>query len=142
MENKNEIINEVEQVQPVKAKKGRKPKTPEEKKERSEAQKEAQRNYYLTKLKNDPVYQQKQRESSKRHYYKHQEVVKEKVRNYKKEKKELEMIERLYEIQQERMIDEFYGDVESEVEVEAKPNAEQLIINKLARMGLDLNLDT
>ena len=139
MENKNEIIIEVEQVPPVKAKKGRKPKNPDAKpKERTEAQKEAQRNYYLTKLKNDPVYQQKQRESSKRHYYKHQEVVKEKVRNYKKEKKELEMIERLYEIQQERMIDEFYGDVESEVEVEAKANAEELIINKLARIELKL----
>ena len=52
MENKNEIIIEVEQVTPVKAKKGRKPKNPDEKpKERTEAQKEAQRNYYLTKLK-------------------------------------------------------------------------------------------
>jgi len=28
MENKNEIINEVEQVAPIKAKKGRKPKNP------------------------------------------------------------------------------------------------------------------
>jgi hypothetical protein len=54
--------------------------------ERTEAQKEAQRNYYLTKLKNDPVYQAKQRESS------NQEVVKEKVRNYKKEKKNLKCL--------------------------------------------------
>ena len=115
MENKNEIIIEVEQVAPVKAKKGRKPKNPDAKpKERTEAQKEAQRNYYLTKLKNDPVYQAKQRESSKKHYYKHQEIVKEKVRNYKKEKKEIEMLERLYEIQQEKMIDKFYGDDEDE----------------------------
>jgi hypothetical protein len=135
MENKNEIIIEVEQVAPVKAKKGRKP-NPENKKpkERTEAQKEAQRNYYLTKLKNDPEYQAKQRESSKRHYYKHQEVVKEKVRNYKKEKKELELLERLYEIQQENMIDKFYGDDEQE----GDSNAEQLIINKLVRMGLNL----
>ena len=44
-----------------------KPKNPDAKpKERTEAQKEAQRNYYLTKLKNDPVYQAKQRESSKK----------------------------------------------------------------------------
>jgi len=135
MENKNEIIIEVEQVAPVKAKKGRKPKNPDDKpKERTEAQKEAQRNYYLTKLKNDPVYQAKQRESSKKHYYKHQEIVKEKVRNYKKEKKELEMLERLYEIQQEKMIDKFYGDDEQE----GDSNAEQLIINKLVRMGLNL----
>jgi ribosomal protein S4 len=135
MENKNEIIIEVEQVTPVKAKKGRKPKKPDAKpKERTEAQKEAQRNYYLTKLKNDPVYQAKQRESSKKHYYKHQEVVKEKVRNYKKEKKEIEMLERLYEIQQEKMIDKFYGDDEDE----GDSNAEQLIINKLVRMGLNL----
>ena len=128
MENKNEIIIEVEQVAPVKSKKGRKPKNPEEKKpkERTEAQKEAQRNYYLTKLKNDPVYQAKQRESSKRHYYKHQEVVKEKVRNYKKEKKELEMIERLYEIQQEKQLNSY------------DLNAQELIINQLARMELKL----
>jgi len=127
MENKNEIINEVEQVTPVKAKKGRKPKNPDAKpKERTEAQKEAQRNYYLTKLKNDPEYQAKQRESSKRHYYKHQEVVKEKVRNYKKEKKELEMIERLYEIQQEKQLNSY------------DLNAQELIINQLARMELKL----
>ena len=139
MENKNEIIIEVEQVAPVKAKKGRKPKNPDAKpKERTEAQKETQRNYYLTKLKNDPEYQAKQRESSKRHYYKHQEVVKEKVRNYKKEKKELELLEKLYEIQQENMIDKFYGDVESDDEQEGDSNAEQLIINKLVRMGLNL----
>jgi ribosomal protein S4 len=139
MENKNEIIIEVEQVAPVKAKKGRKPKNPDAKpKERTEAQKEAQRNYYLTKLKNDPEYQAKQRESSKRHYYKHQELVKEKVRNYKKEKKELELLERLYEMQQERMLDEFYGD-ELEGEAEANSNAEELIIKKMISMGLDLD---
>jgi len=127
MENKNEIINEVEQVEPVKAKKGRKPKNPDAKpKERTEAQKEAQRNYYLTKLKNDPEYQAKQRESSKRHYYKHQELVKEKVRNYKKEKKELEMIERLYEIQQEKQLNSY------------DLNEQELIINQLARMELKL----
>ena len=80
------------------------------------------------------MYQAKQRESSKKHYYKHQEVVKEKVRNYKKEKKEIEMLERLYEIQQEKMIDKFYGDDEDE----GDSNAEQLIINKLVRMGLNL----
>jgi hypothetical protein len=36
------------------------------------------------------------------------------------------------------MIDNFYGDVESEVEQEGDSNAEQLIINKLVRMGLNL----
>jgi hypothetical protein len=46
------------------------------------------------------------------------------------------MLERLYEIQQERMIDEFYGD--DEQEGKANSNAEQLIINKLVRMGLNL----
>jgi hypothetical protein len=51
-----------------------------------------------------------------------------------KEKKEIEMLERLYEIQQEKMIDKFYGDDEDE----GDSNAEQLIINKLVRMGLNL----
>jgi hypothetical protein len=80
------------------------------------------------------VYQGKQRELSKRHYYKHQEVVKEKVRNNKKENKEIEMLETLYEIQQEKMIERFYGDDEQE----GDSNAEQLIINKLVPMGLNL----
>jgi hypothetical protein len=49
------------------------------------------------------------------------------------------MLERLYEIQQERMIDKFYGDEqEGEAEAEDNSNAEQLIINKLVRMGLNL----
>ena len=41
-------------------------------------------------------------------------------------------------MQQERMLDEFYGD-ELEGEAEANSNAEELIMNKLVRMGLDLD---
>jgi hypothetical protein len=48
------------------------------------------------------------------------------------------MLERLYEIQQERMIDEFYGDDEQDGDL----NAEQLKINKLVRTGLNLDLDS
>ena len=118
MENKNEIINEVPQpVVPIKVK------IP-----RTQSQRESQRKYYFNKLKNDPKYQEKQRISSRTHYNKHAEEVKERVQNYAKEKKQIEMIERLYEIQQEKKLN-------SDVEFN---HINELMINKLARMELKL----
>lgn len=92
MENMNEIINEVPQD------------APKVKKPKSQAQREAQRRYYFKKLKNDPDYQERARLSSRVHYNNHREEVKERIRNYQREKHELAMIERLYEIQQENQI--------------------------------------
>jgi hypothetical protein len=119
MENNNEIINQVQQepVVPIKFKKPR-----------SEAMRESKRKYYFEKLKNNPEYQEKQRISSRTHYNKHTEEVKERVRNYSNQKKQIEMIERLYEVQQEKKIncdDEFN-------------HINELMINKLARMELKI----
>ncbi len=118
MENKNENINEVPQpVVPIKVKKPR-----------SESLRESQRKYYFNKLKNNPEYQEKQRLSSRTHYNKHAEEVKERVRNYNNQKKQIEMIERLYEIQQEKKLN-------SDIEFN---HINELMINKLARMELKL----
>ena len=115
MENKNEIINQ--EPVPIKVKKPR-----------SEAMRESQRKYYFEKLKNNPEYQEKQRISSRTHYNKHAEQVKERVRNYANQKKQIEMIERLYEVQQEKKLN-------SDVEFN---HINELMINKLARMELKL----
>ena len=118
MENNNEIINQVQQpVVPIKVKKPR-----------SEAMRESQRKYYFEKLKNNPEYQEKQRISSRTHYNKHTEEVKERVRNYSNQKKQIEMIERLYEVQQEKKIN-----CDGEFN-----HINELMINKLARMELKI----
>ena len=92
MEKTNKIINEVPQD------------APKVKKPKSQAQREAQRRYYFKKLKNDPDYQERARLSSRVHYNNHREEVLERIRNYQRQKNELAMIERLYEIQQENRI--------------------------------------
>ena len=92
MENENKIINnnEVETVKKekkIKVKKEKKVKEEKPKKEKKppmtvEERREKQRIHYLTVLKHDPDYQRRQRESSMKHYYKHQDQVKERVANY------------------------------------------------------------
>ena len=75
-------------------------------------------------MKHDPDYQRRQRESSMKHYYKHQEQVKERVANYAQKKREMTMIERLCEIQQEK------ANEEEEIT--------EFMVNELARMELKL----
>ena len=89
-----------------------------------EERREKQRIHYLTVLKHDPDYQRRQRESSMKHYYNHQEQVKERVANYAQKKRELTMIERLYEIQQEKAHEE--------------EEITEFMVNELARMELKL----
>ena len=89
-----------------------------------EEKRENQRIHYLTVLKNDPEYQRKQRESSMKHYYKHQEQVKERVANYAHKKREMTMIERLCEIQQEKAVED--------------EHVTEFMVNELARMELKL----
>ena len=97
----------------------------------TEAQKEAQKRYYL-KQKADPAYMERQRRSSKTHYYKHKEVVLERMRDYQKRKLELAQIEMLYEIQQENARDLHTGDITQDEynKIEAK------IYDKLAHLHL------
>ena len=85
MENKKDIIiNDVPKV--------RKPLTEAQK----QVKKEAMRAYYLKK-KSDPEYIERQRLSSKTHYYKHKEQVLEKMKKYQQNKLELARIEALHE---------------------------------------------
>ena len=104
MENKEEIIINDNLTKP-KVKK-QKPLT--------EEQREKQRinmiNYYLAR-KNDPDYIERQRLSSKTHYYKHKQEVLERMKRYQLNKLELAQIEMLHELQQERSIDLMTGDI-------------------------------
>ena len=110
MENENKIIinNDEVKVKEPKVKKEPKPKKEKKVKEEkpkkekkppltAEEKREKQRIHYLTVLKHDPDYQRRQRESSMKHYYKHQDQVKERVANYAQKKREITMIERLCE---------------------------------------------
>ena len=107
MENKEEIIIN-ENVKTVKVKK-QKPLTEEQR----EKQRINMRNYYLAR-KNDPDYIERQRLSSKTHYYKHKQEVLERMKKYQLNKLELARIEALHELQQERLIDLHTGDISQE----------------------------
>ena len=89
------------------------------------------RNYYLAR-KNDPDYIERQRLSSKTHYYKHKQEVLERMKRYQQNKLELAQIEMLHELQQERSIDLMTGDISQE----DYDKLQQKINNKLAHFHL------
>ena len=125
MENKEEIIIN-ENVKTVKVKK-QKPLTEEQR----EKQRINMRNYYLAR-KNDPDYIERQRLSSKTHYYKHKQEVLERMKRYQLNKLELARIEMLHELQQERSIDLMTGDISQE----DYDKLQQKINDKLAHFHL------
>ena len=125
MENKEEIIIN-ENVKTVKVKK-QKPLTEEQR----EKQRINMRNYYLAR-KNDPDYIERQRLSSKTHYYKHKQEVLERMKRYQLNKLELAQIEMLHELQQERSIDLMTGDISQE----DYDKLQQKINDKLAHFHL------
>ena len=125
MENKEEIIIN-ENVKTVKVKK-QKPLSEEQR----EKQRINMRNYYLAR-KNDPDYIERQRLSSKTHYYKHKQEVLERMKRYQLNKLELAQIEMLHEIQQERSIDLMTGDISQE----DYDKLQQKINDKLAHLHL------
>ena len=84
-----------------------------EKKKTSEAMKEAQKRYY-NKKKVNPEFQAVRREYSKKHYNNNKEKVIDRVRSYQRRVTELEQIERLYELQQEGLLDLHRGDMTEE----------------------------
>ena len=123
MENKEEIIiNET-------------PKPPKVRKPLTEAQKQAKKEstkaYYL-KMKSSPEYIERQRLSSKTHYYKHRQEVLERMKKYQLNKLELARIEALHELQQERLIDLHTGDISQE----DYDKLQEKINNKLAHFHL------
>ena len=107
MENKNEII--INDTTVIKPKKVYKPLTEAQK----EAKKIAMKRCYERK-KNDPEYIERQRLSSKTHYYKHKEEVLKRMKEYQKNKLNLAKIELLQELQLERQTDLHTGDITKE----------------------------
>ena len=76
-------------------------------------QKERQKNYY-NKFKDDPEFQELRRSYSKKHYDNNKDKVIERVKSYQRGVKELEQLERLYELQQEGLLDLHRGDMTEE----------------------------
>ena len=107
MENKNEII--INDTTVIKPKKVYKPLTEAQK----EAKKIAMKRCYERK-KNDPEYIERQRLSSKTHYYKHKEEVLKRMKEYQKNKLSLAQIDMMYELQLERQTDLHTGDITQE----------------------------
>ena len=107
MENKNEII--INDTTVIKPKKVYKPLTEAQK----EAKKIAMKRCYERK-KTDPEYIERQRLSSRTHYYKHKEEVLKRMKEYQKNKLTLAKIELLQELQLERQTDLHTGDITQE----------------------------
>ena len=107
MENKNEII--INDTTVIKPKKVYKPFTEAQK----EAKKIAMKRCYERK-KTDPEYIERQRLSSRTHYYKHKEEVLKRMKEYQKNKLTLAKIELLQELQLERQTDLHTGDITQE----------------------------
>jgi tagatose-1,6-bisphosphate aldolase non-catalytic subunit AgaZ/GatZ len=107
MENQEEIV--INDTTVIKPKKIQKPLTEAQK----EKQRETMKNYYLKK-KSDPEYIERQRLSSKTHYYKHKEEVLKRMKEYQKNKLNLAKIELLQELQLERQTDLHTGDITKE----------------------------
>ena len=125
MENKEEII--INDTTIIKPKRVYKPLTEEEK----EMKKIAMRRFY-EKKKSDPEYIERQRLSSKTHYYKHREEVLNRMKEYQKNKLSLAQIQLLHELQQERLTDLHTGDITQE----DYDKLQEKIDNKLAHLHL------
>jgi len=125
MENKEEII--INDTTIIKPKRVYKPLTEEQK----EMKKIAMRRFY-EKKKSDPEYIERQRLSSKTHYYKHREEVLNRMKEYQKNKLSLAQIQLLHELQQERLTDLHTGDITQE----DYDKLQEKIDNKLAHLHL------
>jgi hypothetical protein len=101
------------------------------KKKTSEAMLAAQKRYY-NKKKENAEFQERRRAYFRKHYENNKEKVIERVRNYQRNIAEIEQLERLYELQQEGLIDLYTGDM-SEEEYE-KYN--ERLLNKLSHVHL------
>ena len=69
---------------------------------------------YHANMKAEPEYIERQRLSSRTHYYKHKEEVLARMKKYQQTKLELVRIEALHTLQQERLIDLHTGDISQE----------------------------
>jgi len=101
MENKEEII-----INDTPTRKVRKPLT-----EAQKAVKKENMRIYYAKMKTEPEYIERQRLSSRTHYYKHKEEVLARMKKYQQTKLELARIEALHDLQLERLVDLHTGDI-------------------------------
>ena len=101
MENKEEII-----INDTPTRKVRKPLT-----EAQKAVKKENMKIYYAKMKTEPEYIERQRLSSRTHYYKHKEEVLARMKKYQQTKLELARIEALHDLQLERLVDLHTGDI-------------------------------
>ena len=101
------------------------------KKKTSEAMKEAQKRYY-NKKKENPEFLERRRAYFRKHYDNNKEKVIARVRNYQRQVIELEQIERLYELQQEGLIDVHTGDMTEE----EYDKYNRKLLNKLSHLHL------
>ena len=122
MENKEEII-----INDTPTPKVRKPLT-----EAQKAVKKENMRIYYAKMKTEPEYIERQRLSSRTHYYKHKEEVLQRMKKYQQNKLELARIEALHELQRERLIDLHTGDISKE----DYDKLQDKINNKLAHLHL------
>ena len=122
MENKEEII-----INDTPTSKVRKPLT-----EAQKAVKKENMKIYYAKMKTDPEYIERQRLSSRTHYYKHKEEVLARMKKYQQTKLELARIEALHDLQLERLVDLKTGDCSQE----DYDKLQQKINDKLAHLHL------
>jgi len=122
MENKEEII-----INDTPTRKVRKPLT-----EAQKAVKKENMKIYYAKMKTEPEYIERQRLSSRTHYYKHKEEVIARMKKYQQTKLELARIEALHDLQLERLVDLHTGDISQE----DYDKLQQKINDKLAHLHL------
>ena len=87
---------------------------------------------YYAKMKTEPEYIERQRLSSRTHYYKHKEEVLARMKKYQQTKLELARIEALHDLQLERLVDLHTGDISQE----DYDKLQQKINDKLAHLHL------
>jgi hypothetical protein len=87
---------------------------------------------YYAKMKTEPEYIERQRLSSRTHYYKHKEEVIARMKKYQQTKLELARIEALHDLQLERLVDLHTGDISQE----DYDKLQQKINDKLAHLHL------
>ena len=122
MENKEEII-----INDTPAPKVKIPLT-----EAQKAVKKENMRIYYAKMKTEPEYIERQRLSSRTHYYKHKEEVLARMKKYQQTKLELARIEALHDLQLERLVDLHTGDISQE----DYDKLQQKINDKLAHLHL------
>jgi hypothetical protein len=93
--------------------------------------KEAQKRYYNKKKENEE-FQERRRAYSKKHYDNNKEKVINRVQNYQRKVLEIEQLERLYELQQQGLINVQTGEL-TQAEYDKYNNR---LLNRLAHLHL------